>query len=180
MGASLSSQTEGTNRTGMGPGLGDIPEGCLACVFMNLTPPEICNLARLNRAFRGAASSDSIWLKKLPTNYQDLLNLLPPERYQNLSKKDIFALLSRPVPFDDGYKVGHYRSLFVFFPLNFFRPVPFDYCFKYLNIFLFKWFSFFGWFSCFIIIRWASEDYWRLNMGWCRKYGWTEWQAGYA
>ncbi|KAG8501000.1 hypothetical protein CXB51_003086 [Gossypium anomalum] len=104
MGASLSSQTEGTNRTGMRPGLGDIPEGCLACVFMNLTPPEICNLARLNRAFRGAASSDSIWVKKLPPNYQDLLNLLPPERYQNMSKKDIFALLSRPVPFDDGYK----------------------------------------------------------------------------
>lgn len=45
-----------------------------------------------------------------------------------MSKKDIFALLSRPVPFDDGYKVGHYRSLF------FFRPVPFDYCFKYLTI----------------------------------------------
>ncbi|BAT97568.1 hypothetical protein VIGAN_09104800 [Vigna angularis var. angularis] len=69
-------------------------------------PPEICNLARLNRAFRGAASSDSVWEAKLPRNYQDLLDLFPSERHRNLSKKDIFALLSRPLPFDDGHKVG--------------------------------------------------------------------------
>ncbi|GLT75070.1 hypothetical protein SLA2020_468210 [Shorea laevis] len=105
MGASLSNLTEGANGSAMGPGLGDIPESCVACVFLYLTPPEICNLARLNRAFRGAASSDSVWEKKLPPNYQDLLDLLPPESYQNLSKKGIFALLSRPVPFDDGNKV---------------------------------------------------------------------------
>ncbi|PPR93421.1 hypothetical protein GOBAR_AA27258 [Gossypium barbadense] len=104
MGASLSNLTEGSNGTVMGPGLGDIPESCVACVFTYLTPPEICNLARLNRAFRGAASSDSVWEMKLPSNYQDLLDLVPPERYQNSSKKDIFALLSRPVPFDDGNK----------------------------------------------------------------------------
>ncbi|KAK4281592.1 hypothetical protein QN277_013064 [Acacia crassicarpa] len=102
MGASLSSL--GTNGSTIGPGLGDIPESCVACVFLYLTPPEICNLARLNRAFRGAASSDAVWETKLPPNYQDLLDLMPPERYQNLSKKDIFALLSRPIPFDDGNK----------------------------------------------------------------------------
>lgn len=103
MGASLSNLTENGAANG-GPGLGDIPENCVACVFLYLTPPEICNLARLNRAFRGAASSDAVWEAKLPPNYQQLLELFPPERYQNLSKKDIFALLSRPVPFDDGYK----------------------------------------------------------------------------
>lgn len=104
MGASLSSL--GTNGSTIGPGLGDIPENCVARVFLHLTPPEICNLARLNRAFRGAASADSVWQTKLPPNYQHLLDLFPPERYQNLSKKDIFALLSRPLPFDDGNKVG--------------------------------------------------------------------------
>ncbi|OVA19441.1 F-box domain [Macleaya cordata] len=104
MGASLSNLTEGANGSTIGPGLGDIPESCVACVFMYLTPPEICNLARLNRAFRGAASSDAVWESKLPHNYQDLLDFLPPERYQNLSKKDIFALLSRSLPFDDGNK----------------------------------------------------------------------------
>ncbi|KVH90505.1 F-box domain, cyclin-like protein [Cynara cardunculus var. scolymus] len=112
MGASLSNLTEGGSTTGDGPGLGDIPEDCVTCVFMNLTPPEICNLARLNRAFRGAASSDTVWESKLPHNYQDLLDLMPPERYQNLCKKDIFALLSRPVPFDDGNKASASNSLF--------------------------------------------------------------------
>uniref|UniRef100_A0A7N0U9Z6 F-box domain-containing protein n=1 Tax=Kalanchoe fedtschenkoi TaxID=63787 RepID=A0A7N0U9Z6_KALFE len=99
MGASLSNLTDNA-----GPGLGDIPESCVANVFLYLTPPEICNLARLNRAFRGAASSDAVWETKLPPNYLDLLRLIPPHRYRNLSKKDIFALLSRPLPFDDGYK----------------------------------------------------------------------------
>ncbi|XP_027364989.1 F-box protein PP2-A15-like isoform X2 [Abrus precatorius] len=102
MGASLSNLS--TNGSSLGPSLGDIPEACVACVFLYLTPPEICNLARLNRAFRGAASSDSVWEAKLPRNYQDLLDLVPPERHQNLSKKDIFALLSRPLPFHDGHK----------------------------------------------------------------------------
>lgn len=108
MGASLSNLTEGSNGSALGPSLGDIPENCVACVFMYLTPPEICNLARLNRAFRGAASSDSVWEAKLPSNYQDLLDLMPPERCQNLSRKDIFSLLSRPVPFDDDSKVGNF------------------------------------------------------------------------
>jgi len=103
MGASLSNL--GTTGSAAAPGLGDIPESCVARVFLHLTPPEICNLARLNRSFRGAASADSVWRTKLPRNYQDLLDLMPPERYRNLSKKDIFALLSRPVPFDDGNKV---------------------------------------------------------------------------
>ncbi|XP_061340248.1 F-box protein PP2-A15-like [Gastrolobium bilobum] len=103
MGASLSNLA--TNGSTNGPGLGDIPESCVACVFLYLTPPEICNLARLNRAFRGASSADSVWETKLPPNYQDLLHVLPTsERHQNLSKKDIFALLSRPLPFDDGNK----------------------------------------------------------------------------
>lgn len=114
MGASLSNLNDGANGSTLGPGLGDIPESCVACVFLYLTPPEICNLARLNRAFRGAASSDSVWESKLPPKYQHLLDLLPPERYQNLSKKDIFALISRPIPFDDGNKVDKFYE-YVYF-----------------------------------------------------------------
>lgn len=105
MGSSFSNLNGDTNGLATGPSLGDIPESCVAYVILHLTPPEICNLARLNRAFRGAASSDSVWEKKLPCNYKDLLHLLPPEMYQSLSKKDIFALLSRPIRFDDGHKV---------------------------------------------------------------------------
>ena len=113
MGASLSNLTSDGSTNG-GPGLGDIPESCVACVFLYLTPPEICNLARLNRAFRGAASSDAVWSSKLPNNYQDLLHLMPPERYQNLCKKDIYAILSRPVPFDGGNKVSLVFNLFFY------------------------------------------------------------------
>ena len=94
MGASLSNLADGSSGLDSSPRLGDIPESCVACVFLYLTPLEICNLARLNRAFRGAASSDSVWEAKLPANYQDLLDLLPPQRYKSLLKKDIFALIS--------------------------------------------------------------------------------------
>ncbi|CAL0316923.1 unnamed protein product [Lupinus luteus] len=94
----------GTNGSTIGPGLGDIPECCVARVFLYLTPPEICNLARLNRAFRGAASADFVWETKLPHNYQDLLEFVATERHQNLCKKDIFALLSKTLSFDDGNK----------------------------------------------------------------------------
>ncbi|CAN4092126.1 unnamed protein product [Withania somnifera] len=104
MGASLSNLTENGSPNSGGPGLGDIPENCVACVFMYLNPPEICNLARLNRAFRGAASSDAVWESKLPKNYHQLLDFLPMRNYQGFSKKDIFALLARSVPFDDGNK----------------------------------------------------------------------------
>ncbi|XP_074589541.1 F-box protein PP2-A15-like [Curcuma longa] len=105
MGASLSNLTVDVGDGSGGPGLGDIPESCVACVFTYLTPPEICNLARLNRAFRGAASSDSVWELKLPPTYPQLLSLLPPGASLVSKKKDIFAFLSRPVPFDDRYKV---------------------------------------------------------------------------
>ncbi|KAL8154274.1 hypothetical protein V2J09_012034 [Rumex salicifolius] len=104
MGASLSGFSE-SDENGGGPGLGDIPQDCVTCVFLHLSPPEICNLARLNRAFHGAASSDAVWETKLPPNYQDLLDLMPPDRYKNLTKKDIFALLCYPIPLDDGNKL---------------------------------------------------------------------------
>ncbi|XP_051113986.1 F-box protein PP2-A15-like [Andrographis paniculata] len=105
MGASLSNLTENGPGNG-GPGLGDIPEDLVTLVFRYLTPPEICKLARLNSAFHGAASSDAVWESKLPSNYHQLLDFLSQsDVYQRLCKKDIFALLSRPLPFDDGNKV---------------------------------------------------------------------------
>lgn len=107
MGASLSNTAENGTATGR-TGLGDIPESCVACVFMYLTPPEICNLARLNQAFRGAASSDAVWESKLPSHYHHMLDLLPPWRHEGLSKKSIFALLSRPVSFDHDNKVSEF------------------------------------------------------------------------
>uniref|UniRef100_A0A7C9A1D0 F-box domain-containing protein n=1 Tax=Opuntia streptacantha TaxID=393608 RepID=A0A7C9A1D0_OPUST len=114
-----------------GGGLGDMPESCIAAVLGHLDPPEICRLARLNRAFRGASSADFIWESKLPPNYcflihklfnlnhinhddhddgdEDSGEVLPPALV-GFTKKDIFACLSRPNLFDDGTKA--YSSLF--------------------------------------------------------------------
>lgn len=86
--------------------LGDIPESCVALVLMYLDPVEICSLARLNRAFRGASSADFIWESKLPSNYRYVLEKLfhNDDTPLNVTKKDIYAMLSRPNPFDGGTK----------------------------------------------------------------------------
>lgn len=111
------------------PKLGDIPESCIAEVLGHLDPPEICRLARLNRAFRGASSADFIWESKLPPNYSFLIHklfklntdhngdhdhedeeqngefkfVLPPALL-GFTKKDIFARLSCHNLFDHGTK----------------------------------------------------------------------------
>ena len=90
----------------------------MASVLLYLDPPEICALARLNRTFRGAASADSVWETKLPTNYGYLLEKARAfeeeegeekgGRGKGLgfgSKKEMYARLCRPNPFDGGTKV---------------------------------------------------------------------------
>ncbi|KAJ8513484.1 hypothetical protein OPV22_003918 [Ensete ventricosum] len=89
-------------------GLGDLPESCLAEVLLYLDPLEICRAARLSRAFRGAASADFVWEKKLPKNYGYLMGLASgdrrPGKETSLCKKEIYARLCRPNPFDGGTK----------------------------------------------------------------------------
>lgn len=87
--------------------LDDIPESCVAMVLSCLDPPEICQLARLNRAFRAASSADFIWESKLPPNYRYLVERFLNESSLNLGKKDIFARLSKPISFDSGTKVWY-------------------------------------------------------------------------
>lgn len=87
------------------PSLGDIPESCIASVLIHLDPPDICKLAKLNRAFSGASSADFIWESKLPSNYRYLLHKLFADALpSNFTKKDIYAKLCRPNPFDGGTK----------------------------------------------------------------------------
>lgn len=85
--------------------LGDIPESCIALVLSQLDPPEICKLARLNRAFRAASSADFIWDVKLPSNYQYLVDEYLTENPNKLGKNEVYARLTGPVPFDSGKKV---------------------------------------------------------------------------
>ncbi|KAK4266724.1 hypothetical protein QN277_023610 [Acacia crassicarpa] len=91
---------------GVRPRLGDIPESCAALVLMYMDPPEICKMARLNRAFRGASSADFIWESKLPSNYKFIVKqVLKDASVMELGKKkDVYARLCTPNLFDNGTK----------------------------------------------------------------------------
>lgn len=84
--------------------LADIPESCVALVLSYMDPPEICKLARIDRAFRAASSADFIWETKLPSNYRYILEDLLGLSAAGMPKRDIFSLLSRPASFDGGTK----------------------------------------------------------------------------
>ena len=87
------------------PRLGDLPEDCVALVLSYLDPPEICKLAKLNRAFRGASRADLVWEPKLPSNYCLVIEKVFKDFPENLCKKEIYARLCQPNPFDGGTKV---------------------------------------------------------------------------
>ncbi|KAL1828400.1 hypothetical protein DCAR_0207606 [Daucus carota subsp. sativus] len=84
--------------------LGDLPESCVASVLEYMDPQEICKVAVLNRAFRGASYADFVWESKLPLNYESLIQKLFDKFPENLCKKDIYACLCRPNSFDGGTK----------------------------------------------------------------------------
>ena len=91
-------------------GLGDLPESVVGSVLVHLNPQEICRLAALNRAFRGASSADFVWESKLPENYDSVISRVFDQDDDNgltsdLCKKDIYARLSRPNSIDGGTKV---------------------------------------------------------------------------
>ncbi|KAG2681275.1 hypothetical protein I3843_11G136900 [Carya illinoinensis] len=86
------------------PSLGDLPESCVALVLGYLDPPEICKLARLNRAFRGASWADFVWESKLPSNYQLLFLKVFGELPGDLGKRGIYERLCQANTFDGGTK----------------------------------------------------------------------------
>ncbi|KAK4374430.1 hypothetical protein RND71_005107 [Anisodus tanguticus] len=89
------------------PGLGELPESCVASVMVYLEPSEICSLSMLNRAFRAASSADFVWESKLPLNYGSLIERVfgGDDNFDtNLCKRDIYARLCRPSYFDGGTK----------------------------------------------------------------------------
>ncbi|XP_060218782.1 F-box protein PP2-A13-like [Lycium barbarum] len=108
MGANASSiETNSDDRLNclaLKPKLDDIPEACVALVLSYLDPPQICKLAGINRAFRAASYADFIWEPNLPSNYKYILQELLGLKVDGLFKKDLFAKLSRPKPFDGGTK----------------------------------------------------------------------------
>ena len=97
------------------PGLGDLPESCVASILGYLEPTEICKLAKLNRAFRGASMADFVWESKLPSNYRVLVRKVLGDSVGNLGKREIYARLCRPNTLDEGTKVCFSSSSFFFF-----------------------------------------------------------------
>lgn len=108
MGSSLSlynSDLDGSTNSQSKTDLGDLPESCVASILGYLEPTDICRLARLNRAFRGASWADFVWESKLPSNYGVLVRKILGDSVQNLGKREIYARLCRPNSFDGGTKV---------------------------------------------------------------------------
>ena len=108
MGANFSSCVCDGDGASLRPRLGDIPESCVALVLMYLDPPDICKLARLNRAFRGASLADFIWESKLPLNYRFIMEkaMEDASSVAELGKRNVYARLCRPSLFDNGTKVS--------------------------------------------------------------------------
>lgn len=79
----------------------------MASVLLYLDPPQICQLAMLNRTMRMASFADFVWESKLPSNYEAVVarvfakdDVLP----RNLCKRDVYSRLCRPNSFDGGTK----------------------------------------------------------------------------
>ncbi|KAL8141522.1 hypothetical protein V2J09_014554 [Rumex salicifolius] len=106
MGAGLSGlvEPEGDGVSPAGMALGDLPECCVALIVARLEPPEICHLAMLNRAFRGASTADFVWQTKLPSNYIFLVRKLLGEMPERMRMREIYARLCSPIRFDGGTK----------------------------------------------------------------------------
>ncbi|KAF5734835.1 F-box protein PP2-A12-like [Tripterygium wilfordii] len=67
-------------------------------------PSEICKLARLNRAFRGASWADFVWESKLPPNYQILIDEVVGDLPAKLGQREIYERLCKANTFDGGTK----------------------------------------------------------------------------
>ncbi|CAN6856011.1 unnamed protein product [Brassica oleracea] len=99
-----SSSSSSRERDLLTPGLGDLPESCVASILENLDPVEICRFSKLNRAFHSASWADFVWESKLPQDYRLILEKIIGGFPEKLRKRDIYNFLSRVNSFDQGTK----------------------------------------------------------------------------
>ncbi|KAG4933079.1 hypothetical protein JHK87_047081 [Glycine soja] len=104
MGIRFSSSQAAPSESSPASSLGELPESCVAQIMTYMDPPQICKLATLNRAFRGASSADFVWESKLPPNYDVLLRRIFADFPSHLGKRGIYARLCRLNSLDDGTK----------------------------------------------------------------------------
>jgi hypothetical protein len=117
------------------PGLGELPESCVAVIMEYMDPPQICKLAYLNRAFRAASSADFIWESKLPPNYDVIISKIFDTYFpSHLGKRGIYSHLCSPNTFDGGTKVINRKNYISFIVFSLFI-----YCFYYYYCRKFGW-----------------------------------------
>ncbi|GKV46128.1 hypothetical protein SLEP1_g53135 [Rubroshorea leprosula] len=92
-----------------------LPTGCLADIISLTSPLDACRLSLVSPFFYSFASSDDVWAKFLPADYQ---NLVPASRFVSPLKGLYLSLCDHPVLIDDGKKVNLYirspTSLLIF------------------------------------------------------------------
>ncbi|EOY05346.1 F-box family protein [Theobroma cacao] len=82
-----------------------LPEGCIANILSFTSPLDACRSALVSPTFRSAASSDAVWERFLPADYQDIISKssLKLSSLDSLSKKDlVFHLCHHPVILNNG------------------------------------------------------------------------------
>ncbi|GLT87651.1 hypothetical protein SLE2022_057720 [Rubroshorea leprosula] len=81
---------------------------CLAVIISLTSPLDACRLSLVSPFFNSVASSDAVWVKFLPTDYQNLVPALPSVS----SLKDLYlSLCDHPVLIEDGKKGNLYIRL---------------------------------------------------------------------
>ncbi|GLT87643.1 hypothetical protein SLE2022_057160 [Rubroshorea leprosula] len=78
-----------------------LPTGCLADIISLTSPLDACRLSLVSPFFYSFASSDDVWVKFLPADYQ---NLVPESRSVSSLKELYLSLCDHPVLIDDGKK----------------------------------------------------------------------------
>ncbi|KAK4802856.1 hypothetical protein SAY86_001059 [Trapa natans] len=104
MGAIFSYVSFASSAAPPAPGLGGLPESCVALVLTHLEPKDICRLMGLNRAFRDASFADFVWESKLPPNYRVLFRQLFDLSTDGFGKREVYRRLCATSSFDGGTK----------------------------------------------------------------------------
>ncbi|CAL9757230.1 unnamed protein product, partial [Musa acuminata subsp. burmannicoides] len=81
-----------------------LPELCVAHVISLTSPRVACRLSAVSTTFRAAATSDTVWDRFLPSDWQSLVSraVHPVDFSSFSSKRDIFFRLCDPILIDDG------------------------------------------------------------------------------
>ncbi|GKV02500.1 hypothetical protein SLEP1_g14933 [Rubroshorea leprosula] len=87
-----------------------LPADCFAAIISLTSPLDACRLSLVSTFFNSVASSDAVWVKFLPADYQNLF----PASHSVSSLKDLYLnLCDHPVLIEDGKKFFTQQELFV-------------------------------------------------------------------